>query len=65
VDGVTGWVAKNTYKAQQPWPTIIIGGYYFFLNMLAKKVSINQLQLYTLGGSMKNLIIADMLYYGK
>lgn len=63
VDGITGSTAKNTHKAQQPGPTIIIGWYYFYLNLLAKKVPVDHIIIYALGGAMKPLILGDVGYY--
>ncbi len=65
-ENITGGVGKNIFLAtHSAKPVILIGGYGFYLEALAKKFDFQRIYLYHIHGAMKELIIKDLLWYAK
>ncbi len=65
-ENITGWVGKNIFLAQHSEkPVIMIGGYSFYLEALAKKFDFQRIYLYHIHGAMKEVIVKDLVWYAK
>ena len=60
VEHITGSITKNTQKALQKEPMIMIGGYHYLLNIIGKKKHIDALYILSIPQNMEKYIITDV-----
>jgi DNA polymerase III epsilon subunit family exonuclease len=63
-ENITGWMGKNIFLAQRAHKTIIIGGYSFYLQALAKRLYVDKVLVFFIKWSMEKLLLRDIQRYG-
>ncbi len=63
-ENITGGMGKNIFLAlHSEKPVVFIGWYAFYLEALAKKFDFKRIYLYYIHGSMKEVIVQDLVRY--
>lgn len=62
-ENITGWSGKNIFLWQQADKTIIIGGYSFLLQCIAKRLYVDKVLVFFIKWAMEKLLLCDIQRY--
>lgn len=62
-ENITWWAGKNIFLWQQADKTIIIGGYSFLLQCIAKRLYVDKVLVFFIKWAMEKLLLCDMQRY--
>jgi len=62
-ENITGWSGKNIFLAQQADKSVVIGGYSFLLQCIAKRLYVDKVLVFFIKWAMEKLLLCDMQRY--
>jgi DNA polymerase III epsilon subunit-like protein len=63
-ENITWWMGKNIFIAQRASQAVMIGWYSFFLQMIAKRLYVDNTLIFFIKWSMESLLLCDIQRYG-